>query len=117
MPQLKDAAGIGGVETSHSGWLHRPTPAFPQGAQADWLIDRADNTINLLEVKFSQAPFTITKAYADQLRSKLETFRAVTKTRKNVLLTFLPPYGLADNIYSSELAHQSLTMDALFGRG
>jgi hypothetical protein len=116
MPRIKEAMGIGAVEASHAGWLHRPTPAFPQGAQVDWLIDRADNTINLIEVKFSQAPFSITKQYADQLRRKLETFRAVTGTRKNVLLTFLTPYGLADNIYSRELAHQSLSMEALSSR-
>ncbi len=113
-PQIKRALGIGGVATPHSGWLHRPDATWPQGSQIDLLIDRADNTINLLEIKFSQSPFTITKPYADELRRKLETFKAVTSTRKNVFLTFLTPHGLTANSYAAELAHQSLLTDCLF---
>ena len=41
-----------------------------------------DQVINLCEIKFHQEPFTITKAYADNLRSKMGVFRQATKTRK-----------------------------------
>ncbi|MES2659636.1 MAG: ATP-binding protein [Verrucomicrobiota bacterium] len=114
IPQIKRALGIGGVQTTHSSWLHRADETWPQGSQIDLLIDRADNTINLFEIKFSQGPFTITKPYADELRRKLETFKAVTGTRKNVFLTFLTTHGLTANAYAAELAHQSLTTDCLF---
>ncbi len=114
VPQIKRALGIAGVQTTHSSWLHRANETWPQGSHVDLLIDRADNTINLFEIKFSQGPFTITKPYADELRRKLETFKAVTGTRKNVFLTFLTPHGLTANAYATELAHQSLTTDCLF---
>lgn len=116
VPQIKRALGIGGVETTHASWLHKPDATWPQGAQVDLLIDRADRTINLLEIKFAQGPFTITKACADELRRKIETFKAVTGTRKNVFLTFLTPHGLAENAYAAELAHRSLTTDCFYGR-
>ena len=114
VPQIKRALGIAGVQTTHSSWLHRADATWPQGSQIDLLIDRADNTINLLEIKFSQGPFTITKPYADELRRKLEAFKSVTGTRKNVFLTFLTTHGLTANAYAAELAHQSLTTDCLF---
>lgn len=114
VPQIKRALGIAGVQTTHSSWLHRADATWPQGSQIDLLIDRADHTINLFEIKFSQGPFTITKAYADELRRKLETFKAATGTRKNVFLTFLTPHGLTANSYAAELAHQSLLTDCLF---
>lgn len=114
LPQLRDALGIGAVETSHASWLQRANDTWPQGAQIDLLLDRADNTINLFEVKFAHSKFTITKSYANELRRKLETFKAVTKTKKSVFLTFLTTNGLTDNIYAKELVHQSLTTDCLF---
>lgn len=114
LPQIKQALGIASVETSHSSWLHRPNQTWPDGAQIDLLLERADNTINLFEIKFAQGPFTITKSYAMELRRKLETFKAVTKTRHNVFLTFVTTHGLTQNSYAAELAHRSLSTDSLF---
>lgn len=114
VPQLKRALGIAEVETSHCGWVQRPDKTWPDGAQIDLLIDRADNTINVVEIKFSQGPFTITKTYAEELRRKLAVFRGASGTRKNVFLTFLTTHGLAENAYAKELAQVSLGTDMLF---
>lgn len=112
--QLKRALGIAEVETNHCGWVQRPDKTWPDGAQIDLLIDRADNAINVVEIKFSQGPFTITKSYAEELRRKLAVFRGASGTRKNVFLTFLTTHGLAENAYAKELAQVSLSTDALF---
>jgi hypothetical protein len=79
------------------------------------LIDRADNTINLVEIKFSQGEFTITKSYAAELRRKVAVFKGVTATRKNVFLTFLTTHGISSNAYAKELVQAELTTDCLFG--
>ncbi|MCB1206024.1 MAG: ATP-binding protein [Verrucomicrobiae bacterium] len=115
--QIKQALGIAEVDTEHGSWVHRPDDIWPEGAQIDLLLDRADNTVNLFELKFSQGPFTITKDYAGHLRRKLETFKGVTGTRKNVFLTFLTTHGVTENAYATELVHQSLTTDSLFSEG
>ncbi len=78
------------------------------------MIDRRDQTINLCEMKFSDAEFTIDKRYATELRNKRDIFRRVTGTRKNVFLTMVTTFGVADNAYAKELVAKSLTMDALF---
>ena len=77
-------------------------------------VHRADNTINLIEIKFSQGPFVIDKKYAAELRAKRETFRAVTGTEKNLFLTFLTTHGLAQNSYATELVQESVPTSAMF---
>ena len=85
--QIKTELGIAQVDTDHASWVHRPNKTWLDGAQVDLLLNRADRTINLIEIKFSQGPFTITKSYAKQLRQKVEVFKQVSGTKKNVFLT------------------------------
>ena len=113
--QIKSALGVARVDSTQCGWVHRPNEIWPDGAQVDLLIDRADNTINLVEIKFSQGEFTITKSYAAELRRKVAVFKGVTATRKNVFLTFLTTHGISSNAYAKELVQAELTTDCLFG--
>jgi AAA+ ATPase superfamily predicted ATPase len=112
--QVKDALGIAQVDTHACSWINRATQTFPKGAQVDLLLDRADRSINLIEIKFSEGPFTITKAYATELRRKVQVFKDVTGTRKNVFLTFLTTHGLTDNVYAKELVDASITTECFF---
>jgi AAA+ ATPase superfamily predicted ATPase len=109
--QIKKALGIAGVSTVQSGW-HATTDKG--NAQIDLVLDRADNCINLFEMKFSNSEFTITKAYAEILRKRVYLFQETTKTRKNLFLTLLATFGAKHNAYFSELVAQELTMDCLF---
>ncbi|MCB0579136.1 MAG: AAA family ATPase [Phaeodactylibacter sp.] len=111
--QIKKALGISGVYTEESAWAGQEE-ATGAGAQIDLLIDRADNVINVCEIKFSQNPFAIDKKYAAELRNKLFAFRQNTKTRKTLFLTMITTFGLAENQYSTSMVEQSLDMDALF---
>jgi hypothetical protein len=77
-------------------------------------IDRKDRIINLCEIKFSTTAYLITKAYAESLRHKIQTFKAESGTKKTVLLTFIAAHGLASNEYSMQLVHDALDMNALF---
>ncbi len=113
--QIKAALGIAGVITETSAWYHRPTDEDDTGAQIDLLIDRADACINLCEMKFSDAEFVIDKRYARQLRERRETFRRVSKTGKNLFLTFVTPHGIKNNAYARELVASSVGAEALFG--
>ena len=111
--QIKHALEIGGVTTVQSGWHKKENG---ERAQIDLVLDRADNCINLCEMKFSASEFTITKAYAETLRRKLHLFQQSTKTRKNLFLTFVTTFGCKRNPYFSELAASELTMDCLFSQ-
>lgn len=103
---IERALGISGVRTTASAWLE-------DDAQIDLLIDRADDVISVCEMKFTDAPFVITKQYAAALRRKIDAFRRHTKTRKATHLVFVTSYGVRDGAHASELVDASITMDAL----
>ena len=111
--QLKSALGIGAVNTTQSGW-RADGAAAGKGAQVDLVIDRADNVINLCEMKFAVGEFTVTKAYADALVEKVRRFRNATKTRKNLFVTLVTTYGAKRNAHFDAVVESELTMDALF---
>ncbi len=108
---IKKHLGIAGVYAEISTWRSQ---AKSGGAQIDMLIDRKDRVINVCEMKFSVKPFTITKAYADNLRNKMMVFRTETDTNKTLFLTIIAANGLAENQYSQQMVQDSLDMTALF---
>ena len=79
----------------------------------DLVIDRADNIINICEMKYSSNAFAIDKAYDGALSQKLATFAGVTKTRKAVHLTFVTANGLLRNQYSGRVQSE-VALDDLF---
>ncbi len=113
---IKAALGIAGVETEEGAWEHRPDGTHRDGAQIDLVIDRADRSMNLCEMKFSEAEFAIDKAYARELAHKRDVFRAATGTKKALFITLVTTYGLRDNEHSRGLVARTVAMDALFAR-
>lgn len=113
---IKHALGISGVETIEASWEHRSARKQGDGAQIDLVIDRADRSTNLCEMKFSEAEFAVDKTYARELQHKRDVFRSVTGTRKALFVTLVTTYGLRDNEHSRGLVARAITMDALFAK-
>jgi len=116
--QIKAKLGISGIATEASSWRYMPgkgmdTENAEKGAQIDLLIDRADRTINLCEMKFSTTPFRISDVYEQSLRARMEVFRTQVKTTKSLLNTFVTTFGVADGVHRS-IVHSEVTMDDLF---
>jgi uncharacterized protein len=114
LEEVKRALQIGAVQSTASSW-HQRGAMTDAGGQIDLLLDRADQCINICEIKFSTRPFIIDKKYARELEQKLGAFRQNTGSRKTLFLTFITTYGLSDTIYKEQLADVDITMDALFG--
>lgn len=108
--QIRSALGIAGVAYTAGTW--RSTSSDP-GAQIDLVIDRADGVVNLCEMKFSDGPFAIGKAYAQVLRNKRVAFVRETGTRKAQHVTIVTPDGLAHNACAHDVM-ASITADDLF---
>jgi uncharacterized protein len=105
--QIKKALRIDAIYTTSSSW-------FNENAQVDMLIERSDNVMQLCEMKFYNAVFTIDKSYYLNLKNKIATLQQDTKTRKNIFVTLITSYGIKENEYSKELVHSHLGMDDLF---
>lgn len=113
--QIRASLGITGILTDIASFS---CPADPEngvyGSQIDLVIQRADRTVNLLEMKYSRSPYLITKGTYGDLRKKANDFIRVTKTRSAIHLTLVTPYGLAWNEYAGEIQSQ-ITAEDLFG--
>ena len=108
--QMKQRLGISGIETTEYAW--RCTDA-EQGAQIDLVVERADNTMNLCEIKFSIAPYVIDKACEMNLRNKLAKLASELGKRKSIQLTFVSTFGLQPNAHSG-VVNNEVVLDDLF---
>lgn len=108
--QVKKAIGISAVLTDISSWQGS---SESDKAQIDLVIDRRDRTINICEIKFSVAAFTIDKDYEDKLRKKIQVFREATRSNKSLQLVMITTYGVKQNAHSGIMQSQ-VKMDDLF---
>lgn len=113
IPQIKQALGIAGITSSVCSWRILPVDKEDKGAQIDMLIDRADNVINICEMKFTQDTYAIDKDYDQQLRHKLTRFVEGTSTRKAVHLTVVTTFGITHNSYWNRV-QKEVTAEDLF---
>ena len=117
--QIKDALGFSAVVSSVHSWSYKGEKdpvsgkTIHKGAQIDLLIDRNDDTINLCEMKYTNAEYTITEEEDEKLRNHKEAFVRETETEKTVLLTMITSFGLTPGGYSNDI-HCQLTMADLF---
>lgn len=115
--KIKAALGLAGINTAISGWSYIPPKSSDDsGAQIDMMIDRADNCINLCEIKYCSAEFTIDKEYAKALKNKKDVFKERTKTRKTLFTTMITTYGVKENEHYLSVVDNQLTIDALYDR-
>jgi len=109
---IKKILGISAVRTNVSSYQSQANDTVP-GTQIDLLIERADNCIHIVEIKFSNTPFVITKKYAAELRLKETVFKTNTGYKHQIFFTMITSQGLLQNKYSKELINQSISLDQL----
>ena len=112
--EIRHALSIGGVAATEATWHYRPRSEDGNGAQIDLLFDRADRCVTLCEMKFTDGPYRITKAYAEDLRRKMTVFKRHTRSRKSLFLVMVTAEGLIPNKYSDELVSAVVTTEDLF---
>lgn len=97
-----------------SSWRYLPKKLEEKkGAQIDLLFDRKDGVITLCEIKYTEKPFAIDKAYSENIKQKIMTYREQTRTKKHINVAFISANGLKDNNYSQELVDQVVTLGKL----
>lgn len=107
------ALKISSAETI-SSWRYIPRKHLETGAQIDLVIDRADDAITICEIKYTSGMFVIDKSYADALKRKIEIFKSVTNTTKQIFLILICSDGLKKNKYYDELVSNYLSLNDLF---
>jgi hypothetical protein len=96
--QIKQALGIAGIQSRVCCWLSKAEEE-KRGAQIDLLIDRADDVVNVCEMKFSKAAFAVTNAYAKKLVQRLHDLETL-HPQKTFHLTLISVNSMQRNEYS-----------------
>jgi uncharacterized protein len=107
---IKKALGIQNVFTTTASFQQKTNNLTP-GFQIDFIIDRNDQTINLCECKFYNAPFEIDKKYAAQLQLRKELFKLATGSQKTIFNTIITNQKMAQNMHSLDCIDNAITID------
>lgn len=108
--QIKKSLGISGMQTLEYAWRGQDEEGK---AQIDLVIDRADHTANICEMKFALDSYEITKEYDANLRHKMGAFLKNTDMKKSAILTMVTTYGIKQGKYAG-LVQSEVTLNNLF---
>ena len=108
--KIKTALGIASVSTEYYSWRSN---LIEKGAQIDIIIDRADNTINLCEVKYSENLYSLDKEEYMKIQNRISVFKEATNTRSNIIPTLITTFGMKEGTYSDQIIAK-IDMEDLF---
>lgn len=108
IPQIKSKLGISGIKSAVYSWQTKA-----DGAQIDMLIDRADQVINVCEIKFSRNDYSISKDVMDNIHHKISRFTDISGTTKAIYITMITSKPLVHNEYWNEVQNE-IVLDDLF---
>lgn len=109
--QIKHALQIGGVSSRESAFILHGNDG-QEGMQIDLIIDRADDVVNVCEMKFCKSEFIVTKSYAEKIARRIEALEQALPSK-----TFHPTIVSAAPVRQNEYADiffSQLTIDDLF---
>jgi len=109
---IKNGLGISGIFSREASFLKRKDNTT-EGCQIDMLIDRADNAINICEMKFYDGLYTLDAEEVRSLQQKRNVFQKSTDTRKQLFITIITTQGLYENEHAY-IADKHLNMNVLF---
>ncbi len=110
---IKYKLGISGIYSSEFCWRERGDNSHI-GTQIDLMIDRADQCINLCEMKFYAEKYRLDKDYVNQLSEKIRIFKEKTRTKKSIFVTMITAFGLVENEYSLSRIQNEIKLEDLF---
>jgi DNA-binding PadR family transcriptional regulator len=104
--EIKHLLGVWGVNTQTHYWSYKGE----KGAQIDMLLEYTDGSknIDIIECKYYDDKFTISKKYYHELREKISIFNEKTKHRYNIRLVFVTLFGVSRNEYYNELVYKDI---------
>lgn len=110
--QIKAVIGISGIMANIFSW-HIKANEYHPGVQIDLLIDRADNVINVCEMKYAPNGYTITSAVYENIKTKISVFEQYIPAKKMIVPVLITSNGVKPGKYSGEF-HHVITAAQLF---
>jgi hypothetical protein len=113
--QIKKKLGIQGIDTQTHYWEQKGNSS-QQGAQIDMLLEHTSGgkNIDIIECKYHNSVFTITKEYHNQLQRKINAFQESTHFKYNVRLILVTANGVTKNQYFNSLNPIDVQLSDMF---
>ena len=108
VPQIKEALKIAGITSSEYAWR---SAASSPGVQIDLLIDRRDSIIDLCEIKYTTAPYALSKTDRQALVHKREVFREESRTDKAIHIILISANGFKKGQEDGVIQHRLMLED------
>ena len=103
---------VEGVESNQAAWI-QAGDSDNTGVQIDLIIERADNVVNLCEMKFYSEPFSVDSAYELKIRHRNNLVMNLIPKKKTLRNTLVTTYGIKKNEHSGIFTNV-VTLDDLF---
>jgi uncharacterized protein len=111
--EIVKALGLSGINT-YASYLNVKDENNKMVSQIDMLIERADNALNLCEIKFSNDIYTLSKTEHDNIRKKVFYLQDKLTRRKSIFPTMITTFGCEKNMYYLGLITNQVSLEALF---
>ncbi len=109
--------GLEGVFRGVSHWNHISKNEDEQGTQIDLVVNYGNDMFDIVECKYHNSEYVISKEYAKNLKNKLTMFRKYglnSKQKAELRLVFLTSYGVKMNEAVHALNISRVCLDELF---
>lgn len=110
--QIKHSLGIDGISTTEAAWIMKGS-GTTSGAQVDLVISRADNIVNLCEMKFYDNEYTVKKEDDVKMRHRISALSEHLDRKQSVRTTLITTFGLNRGTYSG-IFSKTIVLDDLF---
>lgn len=110
--QIKKSMGISGILANSYSWFVKKNQEH-QGVQIDLIIDRADNVMNVCEIKYAPEGYRLTSNELNKIQKRISIFKLYVHRNKTVQPILVTSNGVIPNINSFEIPIQ-VTGNQLF---
>jgi len=110
--QIKSSLRIAGTDSTESAWSPKAS-AGSDGTQIDMIIDRADNVVNLCEIKFYSIEMTVDKDLYLAMQERKDLLGSMVPRKKAVRNVLITTFGVKKSEYCNVFANV-ITLDDLF---
>ncbi len=112
LPQIASTLGISGISYNAFSFIDIGS-AQSDGSQIDMIIERADNCINIVEMKYYNDSYHLSKQEHSNLVKRINSFLKKTKSKKTIFMTLISPHGAVKNEYYLNIVTNEIILNDL----
>jgi uncharacterized protein len=111
--EIKRSLMLTTIKCNVSSFIYKGD-TYNEGFQIDLLIERADNVINICEIKYYNKPFVMDRKYYQQIKNRLTHFQEIAGNKTVIHFTMITSNGVLHNEYHNELVDAEISVGQFF---